>query len=108
MTVSLRFHTEALAEIRDTALWYEQERSGLGEEYLAALRTQLEELARDRSLGSRLPGSSRSSPVRRILLPRFPYAVLFIVRESEIRVIAVMHGKRKPGYWLGRIHDQKT
>jgi plasmid stabilization system protein ParE len=106
MSRFLSFHIDASIEIQESAVWYDQQRPGLGEEFLATLEVQIEDLLHDPSRGSRLPGAPRSSPVRRILLRRFPYGVLFVVKESEIRVIAVMHGKRKPGYWMARLEDE--
>ena len=41
--------------------------------------------------------------IRRALLPRFPYALVFISTGVEIQVIAVAHTKRRPGYWLDRV-----
>jgi plasmid stabilization system protein ParE len=41
--------------------------------------------------------------IRRTLLPRFPYAVVFIELGGEVRVLAVAHAKRQPGYWLDRV-----
>jgi toxin ParE1/3/4 len=39
----------------------------------------------------------------RVGLPRFPYAVVFLVRVEELRVLAIAHAKRRPGYWLSRV-----
>lgn len=36
--------------------------------------------------------------IRRALLPRFPYAVVFFELEAETRVLAVAHASRRPGY----------
>ena len=41
--------------------------------------------------------------IRRALLARFPYALVFLVWEDEVRVLAVAHAKRRPGYWLSRV-----
>ncbi|MCP4594404.1 MAG: hypothetical protein GY842_27045 [bacterium] len=41
--------------------------------------------------------------VRRASLSRFPYALVFIELDEEIRVLAVAHDKRRPGYWLDRL-----
>jgi hypothetical protein len=41
--------------------------------------------------------------IRRALLPRFPYAVIFMDLGEHIRVLAVAHAKRRPGYWLDRV-----
>ncbi len=42
--------------------------------------------------------------LRRRVLPKYPYAVVYMVVEpAEIIVVAVEHMKRRPGYWLGRV-----
>jgi toxin ParE1/3/4 len=103
MTLRLRFHDEALTEIRNAAGWYDRQRRGLGDEFLDALYARLEDLISDpSSVVGRIQGAPPELPVRRILLRRFPYAVVFVEADDEIRVIAVMHGKRKPEYWLRR------
>ena len=40
--------------------------------------------------------------VRRYLIHRFPYALLYGVEGDEIEIISVMHLHRQPGYWRGR------
>jgi hypothetical protein len=39
---------------------------------------------------------------RRYLLQRFPYGLIYAVEGQTIFVVAVMHLKRKPGYWVSR------
>lgn len=41
--------------------------------------------------------------MRRVLLSKFPYAVLFLELADDIRIIAVAHLKRDPEYWLNRL-----
>jgi toxin ParE1/3/4 len=41
--------------------------------------------------------------VKRKLVKRFPYLVIFIEFERNVRVIAVAHGARRPDYWRDRI-----
>jgi toxin ParE1/3/4 len=40
--------------------------------------------------------------VRRQLCRRFPYALLYSVNDGELRILAVMNLRRRPGYWVGR------
>ena len=41
--------------------------------------------------------------VRRALFPRpFPYVVFFYVRQTNAIVLAIAHGRRRPGYWAER------
>ena len=42
---------------------------------------------------------------RRAMLPRFPYGVVFLELGTEIRILAVAHAKRQPGYWLNRVQE---
>jgi toxin ParE1/3/4 len=44
---------------------------------------------------------------RRYLLRRFPYVVIYRVTERRIEVIAVAHGRRKPGYWMNRLGSSR-
>jgi hypothetical protein len=41
--------------------------------------------------------------VRRKLLVRFPYAVVFVKADTYVRIISVMHGHRRPAYWRRRL-----
>lgn len=45
------------------------------------------------------PGAFR---VRRLALRRFPYLLVYEATEASLRIVAVAHGKRKPGYWASR------
>jgi hypothetical protein len=40
--------------------------------------------------------------VRRYVFPRFPFSLLYRVLEGNVEIIAVAHGKRRPGYWRTR------
>jgi len=39
---------------------------------------------------------------RRYLLHRFPFAVVYRIEASRIVIVAVAHGRRRPGYWMPR------
>jgi len=41
--------------------------------------------------------------VRKKIVQRFPIAVLYKVEEAEVVIVAVMHLRRRPGYWIGRL-----
>lgn len=53
----------------------------------------------------RLAHPTADLQIRRALLPRFPYALVFVELEHDIRVLAVSHLKRRPDYWLNRLAD---
>ncbi len=87
----------AAADIEEAYRWYEQQRAGLGEEFLAAV---------DSILGA-IVAHPTTYPVihreaRRALLRRFPYAVFFRSYGETVVVLACMHGRRDPSRWKGR------
>lgn len=43
-----------------------------------------------------------SRVVRRCTLSGFPYGIIYRVKPDEIRMLAVMHQRREPGYWKTR------
>ena len=77
--------------------WYQKQRPGLGAEFTAACRSALT-LIQDRPLSFRLIYGE----LRRVLLRRFPYAIFYRYRESELLVVAVMHERRDPRIWQER------
>ncbi len=45
---------------------------------------------------------SADRKTRRLLLPRFPYQIVYRIRPGEIVVVAIAHSRRRPGYWKSR------
>jgi toxin ParE1/3/4 len=95
--VKLFLATEAKAELRYAALYYEECREGLGEEFLDAVESAFDQVRRHPTLWRILKGR-----FRRYLVQQFPYGVIYAVEGQTIYVAAVMHLKRKPGYWETR------
>jgi toxin ParE1/3/4 len=94
----VRVHPEARIEARKALEWYweESEPAALG----FAFELKQAYLAIQSAVPTYPPylmGTSRK------LLKRYPYFVVFREFSDEIEVIAVAHGKRRPGYWKKRI-----
>lgn len=64
----------------------------------------LNEFQRSAALLAREPqlGAIWRSPVRRLPLRRFPYSIVYSIDGDDIRVLAVAHQRRKPGFWKDR------
>ena len=99
----VRFSPEALDELTEAAAWYEARRRGLGSELLDEVGSVLSRIGASPEAFPRLLDVSEDLEIRRSLLPRFPYALVFISLEVDIRIIALAHTKRRPGYWLARV-----
>jgi toxin ParE1/3/4 len=99
----LRISEEAEEEARAAAQWYEQRREGLGQRFLEVLVDAFGDLELHPRRYPRLAGLGGRREVRRFLLSRFPYSIVYEVRPAEITVLAVAHVKRRPGYWRNRL-----
>ena len=47
-------------------------------------------------------GEQAIRDTRMLSLHRFPYSLIYRIQGDEIRVIAIAHHSRRPGYWMGR------
>jgi plasmid stabilization system protein ParE len=92
------FTRTASAELIDAQDWYENEAPGLGRRFRQAVDAVIE----------RMSASPRQFPViyrdvRRALLRRFPYALMFVIEADDtLTVIACFHGSRDPAHWQRR------
>ena len=79
------------------ALFYEQQVTGLGEDFLR----RYDDLV---AVISRRPRQWREvkSGIRKARMTRFPYAVYFELQPAQILIYAVAHQRRRPFYWLTR------
>jgi plasmid stabilization system protein ParE len=91
------FHRLANEELNDAAQHYESSSAGLGQEFLQKIERCIRCIVRHPRAGSVLSGE-----VRNWLARAFLCAVVYSVTPSGIRVLAVMHAKRRPKYWVGR------
>jgi toxin ParE1/3/4 len=96
------FHPAARLEFRETVRFYESQRRGVGAEFVKELRSLIDHILRYPESGS--PGSAGT---RRAVLPHFPYAVVYLHEEDHLKIIAVAHQRRRPGYWRDRIPSKQ-
>jgi len=101
----IRAESEASAELEETALWYENQRTGLGNEFLEAVDVALGHIARWPQAGAPVPGVLTDLAVRRVPLQRFPYQVVYLKMADEIRILAFAHDRREPKYWRSRVQQ---
>ncbi len=100
--MKLRIDSAAETDLREAAAWYERQRTGLGLELLAEVDSALQRIRRAPYQHSKLETMPHEDDVRRAILGRFPYAVVYEIAAEEIHVLAVAHTCRRPNYWLHR------
>lgn len=99
----LRVLPEADGEVIAAADWYEERRPGLGDEFIAEVEQAYQAFRMQSWAGAALEYYSGTHIIRRVLLRRFPYAVIALIREAEILIVAVAHTHRRPLYWVARL-----
>ncbi|MGD2062478.1 MAG: type II toxin-antitoxin system RelE/ParE family toxin [Nitrospirota bacterium] len=99
---TIRVLEAAAEEAAEAAAWYEQERPGLGSKFQAAVDAALDLLEQELVPLTGIPGAAGERRAKRLMLRRFPYAIVVREQTSEIVVIAVAHHSRRPGYWRDR------
>ena len=96
MRVSL--HPEAVEDLREAAGFY-RERAGA-----SLSRSLLDEFERSVNALRAHPGIGAAwrANIRRLAMKRFPYWIIYAISGDEVRILAVAHHSRRPGYWRRR------
>lgn len=91
------FHPDALRELAEQALYYEERSAGLGQRFAAQVEAVV-------ALAATMPGAG--SPykyrTRRVFPKDFPFSIVYRELDERVVVIAVAAFRRKPGYWRSR------
>ncbi len=93
----ITFNELAERELNDAAQYYELEQKELGAAFITEVRRCSDAIAEHPDAGFIVLGG-----IRRRLCQRFPYGLLYTVAGAELRILAVMNLRRRPGYWVGR------
>lgn len=101
----VRLAAEAARELNEAADWYEGRQPGLADRFLADFDDLLPLIRRHPAAFPCLQDIPMGLEVRRALMSVFPYALIFLELKREIRVIAVAHTSRRPGYWIYRVRS---
>jgi plasmid stabilization system protein ParE len=94
--------------VDEAASWYEARVAGLGSRLLAEVERALQTVAMSPGAFPRVADTAPELGLRRVLVPRFPFGLVFLPIRNEIRIVAVAHTRRRPHYWLHRIVDEPS
>lgn len=95
-----RFLTPAQSELREIIAYYNEQREGLGLEFVSELKQTLLRMKH-----YPLAWSPLSSRVRRCRVNRFPYSVIYEVRKDVLLVAAIQHHSKAPESWRNRLME---
>ena len=96
-TRSMLVRRVAQREFDKAADWYDEQRAGLGTEYIEAVNQTLARIESN-------PGGYAvvHEELRLALVQRFPYAIYYRVEPAQIVVVAIIHTARDPAIWQDR------
>ncbi|HYE29800.1 MAG TPA: type II toxin-antitoxin system RelE/ParE family toxin [Methylomirabilota bacterium] len=95
---AFRFHWRAARDVEEASAFYEARDTEVAARFLQELNAVIER-ARLRPLLFRVVRAN----VRRALLRRFPYALLFVLKDELVVIIGVAHLSRMPTFWVNRL-----
>lgn len=98
MTPRLVFRAEARTELREAREWYEARSAGLSLEFARAMDASLAAIRRHPEAYPVVEGD-----IRRVILRRFPYQVLYYREGAELVILACFHHRRDPDLWRSRL-----
>jgi len=94
----LEFHPEAELELIEAAVHYEIQVPGLGGRLEVEIRRATDLLLQHPEMGSPV-----DPDLRKFVLTRFPFSLIYSVTPDVLRIEVVAHQSRLPGYWRLRI-----
>jgi len=97
MRFALRIQPDAEEDMKSAFRWYENQKSGLGREFLECVEQAFDRIQENPNLHGAVYRN-----VRQTLVRRFPYVVCFAIEDELVDVIAVFHGHRDPQIWQSR------
>lgn len=101
MLIPVRLKLAAVEDLAEAYAWYEGQRVGLGEEFLAAIGRSLDSIGRHP-----LANGTAWKDYRRAQVRPFPYSVFYKVHPGEILVRGIFHNSRSPALWRRRLKHE--
>ncbi|HEX3672706.1 MAG TPA: type II toxin-antitoxin system RelE/ParE family toxin [Rhizomicrobium sp.] len=98
MSREVRYFAEAADELAEAADWYQAQETGLSAKFMQAYQSTLEAI-------ERFPFSFPvvRKTVRRAVMQRYPYGVMYLVTDAHIVIVACFHSSRDPAIWQSRV-----
>jgi toxin ParE1/3/4 len=96
--VNYWLHPEAREDLREAAEFYRDNAgAALSQSVLAEFEHSVNLLLEHPRLGSKWRYGKR-----RLVMRLFPFSVIYTVVDDQLRILAVAHHSRRPGYWRKR------
>jgi plasmid stabilization system protein ParE len=98
LAVDLVIDPQAANDLDEAYAWYENQRVGLGEDFLTRVQACLTVLQRFPEMHARVHGD-----YRRALVRKFPYAIFYEYADNRVTIYSVFHTSQDPEKWKRRL-----
>jgi toxin ParE1/3/4 len=95
---SVEIHPAAIEELQGAIAWYLDRSRAAAANFAAEVERAIEQVSES---PGRWPRGKWAA--RRFILRRFPFVIVYRETETTIQVVAIAHGRRRPGYWKQRL-----
>ncbi|HYW78635.1 MAG TPA: type II toxin-antitoxin system RelE/ParE family toxin [Thermoguttaceae bacterium] len=96
--MQIDFHPEAIAELQDSLDWYMERSVAAARGLVRAVDAAIDKVSKD---PQRFPKVDRRHQACN--LEGYPFQIVYRHEGEKIQVIAIVHAKRRPGYWRARV-----
>ena len=93
----------AMRDLRGISQWYGAKRPEGEARFFERLRMTMGRIERE---PQSFPHALEALDVRKARVLRSPYSVAYIARTDHVRILAVIHGARRPGFWTRRAEEE--
>jgi plasmid stabilization system protein ParE len=100
--MDLEFFEDALAEVEEDRAWYRNRGESVEAGFLRELDHAIQQVA-----NAPMQWPQYLAGTRRYVFPTYPYSLVYFVEGDVIKVVAIAHDKRRPGYWRRRLHQRR-
>ena len=94
----LVFTKEALLDLEDIVLWYEEQRKGLSFDFELCMEAGIAEILRS---PDSFQNKYRNVKIR--FISRFPFGIHYLIKNDQITIVGVFHTSREPKNWTKRL-----
>jgi toxin ParE1/3/4 len=98
VSVGFRYHPAARAEARRAVEFYRKHSAAVAERFVDFLENAIQLVIDDPLIGHPAKAGCRQK-----VFTIFPYTLIYRLVDEELQIVAVMHQRRKPDYWLKRV-----
>ncbi|MCD6190444.1 MAG: type II toxin-antitoxin system RelE/ParE family toxin [Sulfurimonas sp.] len=96
--MKIEFLPEAKVELDEAVEYYELQVNGLGKNFKSIAKSTIKRVATFPTAWTEIRPN-----IRRCIMHKFPYNVLYSIEKDYILIIAISHHHRYPNYWEARI-----